>query len=200
MGEGSIFNFVLLTCYFLFSLSIFPAMQILKVGSLNINGMRDGSKRALLVEFLKLKDTHVTFLQETHSDQKNESEIKLWWEGKTVFSHGTNISAGVAILFSKYLNINIISEVEIEKGRIMLVKAKVNNQLFEFINIYAPNKCSEKLAVFKKLKDFLNSYTLEGFLIVGGDWNCTLNFLLDRNNQEPHPASASFFKKFHNSE
>lgn len=196
MGEGSIFIFVLLTCYFLFSLSIFPAMQILKVGSLNINGMRDGSKRALLVEFLKLKETHVTFLQETHSDQKNESEIKLWWEGKTVFSHGTNISAGVAILFSKYLNINIISEVEIEKGRIMLVKAKVNNQLFEFINIYAPNKCSEKFAVFKKLKDFLNNYTLEGFLIVGGDWNCTLNFLLDRNNQEPHPASASFLKSF----
>ena len=26
--------------------------------------------------------------------------------------------------------------------------------------------------------------------MVGGDWNCTLHFTLDRNGSEPHPQSA----------
>ncbi len=98
-------------------------------------GLGVGGKRALLSEFLRLKDTQVTFLQETHSDIKNESELNLWWEGKNCLSHGTNVSAGVAILFSTHLNVNILSEIEIEKGRILMVKAKIDNQLFLFINI-----------------------------------------------------------------
>ncbi len=48
--------------------------------------------------------------------------------------------------------------------------------------------------MFRKLGEFLKSYTLDGVLIVGGDWNCTLNFLLHRNNEEPHSVSASFLK------
>ncbi len=106
----------------------------------------------------------------------------------------TNVSAGVAILFSTHLNVNILSEMEIEKGRILMVKVKIDNQLFVFINIYTPNKGSDRILMFRKLGEFLKSHTLDGVLIVGGDWNCTLNFLLDRNNEEPHPPSASFLK------
>ncbi len=32
-------------------------------------------------------------------------------------------------------NVNILSEMEIEKGRILMVKVKIDNQLFVFINI-----------------------------------------------------------------
>lgn len=53
-------------------------MQILRVGSLNINVLRDDGKRALLSEFLRLKENNVIFLQETHSDSNNESELNLW--------------------------------------------------------------------------------------------------------------------------
>lgn len=28
------------------------------------------------------------------------------------------------------------------------------------------------------------------WLVLGGDWNCTVNFTLDRNGEEPHPSSA----------
>lgn len=171
-------------------------MQILRLGSLNVNGLRDGGKRVLLSEFLRLKDSEVIFLQETHSDIKNESELNLWWEGKVCLSHGTNVSAGVAILFATHLNVNILSETEIERGRILMVKAKVENQIFVFINIYAPNKGADKIIMFRKLGEFLKSYTLDGMLIIGGDWNCSLNFLVDRNNEEPHPVSAAVLKSF----
>ncbi len=36
-------------------------MEYVRVGSLNINGGRDGVKRALISEFIKLNDIKVTF-------------------------------------------------------------------------------------------------------------------------------------------
>ncbi len=41
------------------------------------------------------------FLQETHSDINNEVDWGLWSDGQFVLSHGTNLSAEVAILFPK---------------------------------------------------------------------------------------------------
>lgn len=69
MGVGTILIFVLFFCHLLF-FPLSPAMQILRLGSLNVNGLRDGGKRVLLSEFLRLKDSEVIFLQETHSDSK----------------------------------------------------------------------------------------------------------------------------------
>lgn len=41
--------------------------------SLNINGVKDQTKRALS-EFMKIRDIDIAMLQETHSDRFNESE------------------------------------------------------------------------------------------------------------------------------
>lgn len=49
-------------------------MDILRVGSLNINGGRDRNKREMIAEYAQLKDMNVMFLQETHSDSQNEVE------------------------------------------------------------------------------------------------------------------------------
>lgn len=108
-----------------------PYMQGLRVASLNMNGGRDAQKRAL-TEVIKQKRLHVVFLQETHSDSVNEIDWGLWWGGQLVLSHGTNFSAGVAILFSCTLNANIISSTEIVKGRVLLVKAKIGEFIFIF--------------------------------------------------------------------
>lgn len=53
--------------YFLFPLlfSLFLSlflMEFLRVGSLNINGMRDGRKNEILSEIVSLKELNVTFL------------------------------------------------------------------------------------------------------------------------------------------
>lgn len=93
-------------------------MQIIRVSSLNVNGARNREKWGLLTEFLKLKESHVTFLQETHSDESNEADWGLCWEGSYSLSHGTNLSDEVAILFSPYLNVDILSSVEFVKTKI----------------------------------------------------------------------------------
>lgn len=53
-------------------------MEVLRVGSLNINGGRDGCKRALVLETIEQKKLNVIFLQETHSDYANDLEWGLW--------------------------------------------------------------------------------------------------------------------------
>lgn len=169
-------------------------MDVLRVGSLNVNGIRDRNKWLLLKESIKLKEISVMFLQETHSDVNNEVDWGLWSDGKFVLSHGTNLSAGVAILFSADLNVRILSINELENGRLLLIKAKIKERSFVFVNIYAPNIGKDRIKLFEMLKNTLVSLSQEDFLIIGGDFNCTLDFVIDRNGEEPHPASAKVLK------
>jgi len=69
-----------LSLFILISLSLFLSsffMESLSIGSININGGRDGKKRACLNEYIQNKNIDVTFLQETHSDVKNEVEWEM---------------------------------------------------------------------------------------------------------------------------
>lgn len=166
-------------------------MEVVRVGSLNINGGRDRVKRAMISEFIKLNDVKIIFLQETHSDRNNEVEWYRWWEGECKLSHGTNFSMGVAILFSKSLALKIVTTIEIEKGRVLLVIAEIKSVKFLFINVYAPNIGLHREITFQKLNDAIKQYDDGNYcVVVGGDWNCTTNFLLDRNGEEPHSKSS----------
>lgn len=128
-------------------------MEAVRVGSLNINGGRDRVKRAMLSEFIQLNDVKVFFSQETHSDSNNEIEWYRWWEGECKLSHGTNFSMGVAILFSKSVDLKIVMTKEIEKGRVLLVLAEIESVKFLFVNVYAPNIGLNREITFQKLND-----------------------------------------------
>ncbi len=108
---------------------------------------------AVVSEFLNINRVNVVFLQETHSNDENEIEWNRWWEGNLVLSHGTNNSAGVAILFKKGLNVDILYTEEIEKGRVLLVKIKYGKHVFVLVNVYAPNNGLESISVtFRSLE------------------------------------------------
>ncbi len=141
-------NFFLLSC---FSFYAFLFMEHLKIGSLNVNGLRDRKKQTLVSEYFNIKNIAVGFLQETHSNMSNESEWGLWRKGDYVLSHGSNVSAGVAILFHSTLKAKIVSRYHIEPGRLLLVRAEINNFHFLFVNMYAPNGGTERVILFEKL-------------------------------------------------
>lgn len=127
-----------ITC---FSLLVFLAMMERCVFvSFNLNGCRQSFKRAQLVEFLEQKQAGVVFLQETHSDQENEEAWRAEWKGLCVMSHGASTSAGVAVLFKPSLGAVLLDMDEIEKGRILKVRARLGSTVYVFINIYAPNR------------------------------------------------------------
>ena len=186
-----VYLLLLVYCLGLSSFNTSSHMELLRVGSLNMNGGRDRGKQAMLYEIIRLRKTNVIFLQETHSTRDDEVDWGLWWEGDYYLSHGSNTSAGVAVLFSRSLQGVVLSTVEIVKGRALLIKAEIKGIIFAFVNVYAPNRGSERFEFFGVLHNALLSYVEAGVCItMGGDWNCTTQFVIDRNGEEPHWRSS----------
>jgi len=95
----------------------------------------------------------------------------------------------VAVIFSPIVKFKILSKNEVDPLRLLIVRAEIDNLIFLFVNIYAPNIGAERIRLFTELEDFLRQN--EGDLIIlGGDFNCTLDFTQDRNGEEPHIQSA----------
>ncbi|KAI4900061.1 hypothetical protein NFI96_009346 [Prochilodus magdalenae] len=76
-------------------------MEGFKISTLNVDGARDGVKRAKVFELVKQKRLDVVLLQETNSDVNNSADWIKEWEGLAVLSHHTSMSGGVAVLFAK---------------------------------------------------------------------------------------------------
>lgn len=53
---------------------------------------------------------------------------------------------------------------------------------FSFINVYAPNVGYERGLFFKKLQDAMINIPRDNLIIVAGDFNCTLDHIVDRNH------------------
>ena len=183
---------LLISVFFL----VFPhfSMKTLTVGSLNINGGRDKHKMALISEVIRQKSLDVVFLQETHSTIDNEVDWNLWWKGFKSFSHGSNLSSGVAVLFSTNLSVNILSTTELVKGRALLVRVDIDGLIYSLVNIYASNLGSERVSLCNQLRTGMHLHN-QDYIIMGGDWNCTIDFTLDRIGDEPHVLSGISLRK-----
>lgn len=76
-------------------------------------------------------------MTEQETEQKHtqdyEFEWGLCWKGAYVLSYGSNVSAGVAILFNLTLKAKIVSIYHVEPGRLLLVKAETYNFNFPFL-------------------------------------------------------------------
>lgn len=94
--------------------------------------------------FPRLQKKKVLFFQETHTIRNDKTDWGLWLKGSYRLSHGTNFSAGVAILFKETINTGILSPVDVVKGCLLIVKAKIEDSVFVFVNIYAPNNGIER--------------------------------------------------------
>lgn len=90
-----------------------------------------------------------------------------------MLTQGTNVSAGVAILFAPGFSVNILSATEVVQGRVHMVRAQI---IFCFVNIYASNEGSERVEVFKRLRDILAQGNHRESIVLGGDFNCIVEF------------------------
>ena len=114
-------------------------------GSLNVNGLRNPRNRQNIYHWLEKQHYDVICLQETHcGDSDSENDWKQEWDGKSVWNTRTNTSKGVAILFRNGLNIEVESENLSDDGWIILLKLKIDDFLFQLINVYSPNNPSER--------------------------------------------------------
>ncbi len=88
------------------------------------------------------------------------------------FSHNTTLSGGVAILFAKTL-IQFRTKLKSCKGRLLKVKAQVENYNFVFICVYVPNSTIERMVFLDALCSVLQNVSNDDDLFLGGDFNCT---------------------------
>ena len=123
-----------------------------------------------------------------HSDDVNEICWRVCWRGPQIFSHGNNVSAGVAVLFSLSLAVNIISQKEVCKGRLLKVRANNKGQIFVFLNMYAHNTGREMAVLFGALRPELALLEQDDILVFGGDFNCTIDPLMDRTGRSHIPV------------
>ena len=124
----------------------------------NINGGHDSLRRYQILSYLNV-DHHndFCFLQETHSTIDSQAQWQIIWRSPIYFSHGTSNSAGVAILFPKRKQVNVISQSSVVRGRLLHLHVTVDEQPFHLVNVYAPYSGEERLRFFAQLKKFLNS-------------------------------------------
>lgn len=110
-------------------------------------------------------------LQETHSAIEDEKFWKSQWGETIYFCHGTNHSAGVAILLNKF-NGNVIESILSNEGRSNILVLEVDNTKFIICNVYGPNRGNLARNMFEnlhlKISQLVNKYN-NAIVIIGGD-------------------------------
>lgn len=162
--------------------------------SCNVRGLGDYLKRKKLFHYFHIEDLDVVCLQETHSTKNVAKNWRTQWGGPIFYSHGTSASRGVAILFSKKLNVKIINSDHDNEGRIVKVRFQYEDIQLVICNIYAPN--SDDPNFFINLFESLTPYNKSNLIIVG-DFNLVLNLNLDKQGRpNTHKNAQKVFHSF----
>ncbi|KAI5085645.1 hypothetical protein C0J45_2327, partial [Silurus meridionalis] len=154
-----------------------------KMISWNVKGLNNKVKSVKVFSHLNNLKANVCFLQETHLMISRHKSLLRSWVGQ-VFHSGYNCKAsGTAILINKntpFSPSNVISD---PNGRYVIVSGSLYNCQVTLASIYAPNFF---IKLFSKLPD-LNIYQL----IMGGDFNCVLNTVLNKSSPKSVLPSQS---------
>ena len=131
-------------------------------------------KRRQLFRWLHNNKFDIMFLQETYSTRDIETVWKSEWGGNICYSHGTNHSWGVMILFNPKLDIRRDHITADKNGKYLLLQVAINDTSLYLCKIYGPNNVSERKTFFSNLLNILINTCFAGEVIIGGDFNCSL--------------------------
>lgn len=169
------------------------SVSMLKICSWNVNGIHTPVKRKSILTLLKKENVDIALLQETHLDDKEHLKLQQLGFSHVFFSSFTSRSRGVAILLKKSLPFRLINCIKDKNGRYVIVKGLLQDEEIAIMNVYFPpgHQCDFLTNAFVKLLEFKVTRS-----IVGGDFNCQLNPLMDKL---PSGLTPSFQAKFINS-
>ena len=159
-----------------------PQINDLKIVSLNVRGISNFRKRRSIFNWCRKLRADLILLQETHSTNSVETQWQHEWGGKILFSHGTNNSKGVAIIFCNGSNIDVNNIFQDNEGRILSINFVKDELDFTLANVYAPNIENMQVNFYKTLRDLFvdDNFKVNENIIIGGDFNCILNAKVDK--------------------
>ena len=109
------------------------------VASFNVRGIRERQKRRTVFRHLHLKyPKHVVCIQETHSSPEIEQQWRNEWGSEVIFSHGSVLVAGVAILLPRNFPGVIEKQLGDGDGRVAGVQFSIEKEKFTIVGVYAP--------------------------------------------------------------
>ena len=152
----------------------------LKFGTINMGGLKDKTKRLSTFTWIKSLNHDFDFIQETHCHRlRDERYWKREWGGFSLWSRGTNRSRGVGIVFNIERDFWVENTIIDSDGRYIICDLHVDNNVYRLINIYAPNNPLARVCFLNRLSNFI---TDDYETLIGGDFNCVLDYYRDRRN------------------
>ncbi|CAM2118445.1 unnamed protein product [Caretta caretta] len=153
-----------------------------------------GLRRCQVLPFLRDGGFSVVFLQETHTDPAAEDSWRLEWGDRVYFSHLTVRTAGVATLFSPDLRPEVLGVAKTVPGHLLHLWVHMEGLVVNLVNVYAPTLGPEQLHFFQQASTFLGTLDPRECLVLGGDFNTTLEER-DRSGTEQCPAAADVLQE-----
>ena len=148
----------------------------IKIGSMNVRGLTDRTKRQDVFNWLKEKKYSIFCLQDILIGEKNIPSFKNDWGAEVIMSIKSSDSRGVAVLFARNLDYKILEIEKDDSGNLLFVRLRLGDLEFHLCVIYGPNSDSPDFYV--NLKDRL--MLKENIpLILCGDWNMVMDYKLD---------------------
>jgi len=155
----------------------------LKIISFNVRGLNNPRKRTAIFKHLQNNSCDIALLQEVCSSKDSEKQWTQEWDGQGIFLHGTKHSKGIAVLIKRGIELEILEKDKDTHNRILFIKIKIQNNIINLFNIYAPNKEIEQIAFINALLGICQRQNIDNTekCIFGGDWNTVLDTALDKN-------------------
>ena len=158
----------------------------------NCQGICDDKTRADVFSWLKSrKKSDITILTETkcHLPNKQRDKWREEWslddpEKDSYWSLGTQNSKGVAILIHekfKKRDAKIVHVLEDPNGRYIKMIIEIEGITYRILGIYAPNN-KNQIDFFTGLHTLIKNDPYDVETLMGGDYNCTPDTVLDRIN------------------
>ena len=163
----------------------------LKIGTLNCRGLNNLEKILYLDDLLRINGIDICFLQETHlSTDLGLRNLEENLKSYNVFSNlSIDKSKGVAILVKSKLQVENFTFVD---DRYIALDLVINKKVYNLVNIYAPNLISEQVRYIEVLDNIIFD---KKNLILGGDFNCVDNSVLDRTGSYHTHATLKLNQK-----
>lgn len=170
--------------------------MVLSFLSLNVRGLRNGTKRKAIFLFCKEQPkVNCFFLQETHSVEDDLNFWKSQWGSGDIFlSHGTSHSAGVAIFLNRFEG-KVLDQRSDNEGHWLMLNIKVNDSKYILVNVYGHNNRTKNKRLVIQLKtmiqDWVQLFSTDK-IIIGGDFNVVPNESKDRFPSQPQPDCLNY--------
>lgn len=154
------------------------------VATLNVRGLGSRKKQYQFKRYLeRFPQIDVLAVQETKISSQVETERLVTSvfinDYDVVVAHAVGQSAGCLLLLKKLDCFTPVSHQTDEEGRIAVLDVLIADEIWRFLNVYAPNEVQQRAQFFERVKSYVSD-TYRTVLL--GDFNCTLT-RNDRSNK-----------------